>query len=496
MTPTITASAPIPRVSPAATVYTAPARASFKAEAHSLVCMIFAVDMLLVTASLVGAFLLRFYSPLQEYGYYDVKHPIDAYTGHLVLGLFTMGVILLNQGFYSREAILSHRRVFSTLLRGAGLWLLIYLAASLILRFEPAISRVYCVLAFTLMLTTVGAWRYALLKIGVKSKHLSVLKKHILMVGWNQTSQNLYGHVKGDSRQLNEVMGVIPAPGSKGFELNPPAHMRTFDVDMPLSEIFRKYDVDTVIVADLQVGGEDLVALSNACEMDMVDFKMIPSGFQILVSGLHLEHVSGVPVLGISRLPLHSPVNTICKRALDVAGALFGLLISVPIFIIFGMMIRRESPGPILYRQRRLGRDGKHFTIFKLRSMKMDSEVAGARWAEKNDPRCLKVGAFMRKWNIDELPQFWNVLMGDMSLVGPRPERPELIMTFKDSIPHYNARHNIKPGMTGWAQVNGLRGNTDLAERVQYDLFYIENWSLGLDIQIMLSTMFKRDNAY
>lgn len=161
----------------------------------------------------------------------------------------------------------------------------------------------------------------------------------------------------------------------------------------------------------------------------------------------------------------------------------------------FGILIYRESPGPIFYRQRRLGANGSIFDMVKLRSMKLDAETKGVGWTVKDDPRCLKVGAFMRRWNIDEIPQFWNVLKGDMSLVGPRPERPELIEQFKEEIPHYNARHNIKPGITGWAQVNGLRGDTDLSERVRFDLHYIENWNVILDFQIMLLTFFKREGA-
>src|SRR5690606_19419940 len=173
------------------------------------------------------------------------------------------------------------------------------------------------------------------------------------------------------------------------------------------------------------------------------------------------------------------------------------MLLSAPLNAYCCYSIKSEDPGPIFYRQQRMGRDGRPFWIYKLRSMRLDSESAGKPgWTTANDPRRLKVGAFMRKWNIDEVPQFWNVIKGDMSLVGPRPERPELISDFKEDIPHYNARHSIKPGMTGWAQVNGFRGDTDLRERIRCDLYYIENWGLLLDLQIMLQTFWSRKNAY
>jgi exopolysaccharide biosynthesis polyprenyl glycosylphosphotransferase len=195
-------------------------------------------------------------------------------------------------------------------------------------------------------------------------------------------------------------------------------------------------------------------------------------------------------------MQLNDFANRLIRRVIDIVGAAIGLLFSIPLIGIFAAMVYWESPGPIFYCQKRLGRNGRAFKMFKIRSMRMDAEKNGAQWTKENDPRRLKIGAFMRKWNIDEVPQFWNVLMGDMSLVGPRPERPELIAQFKYTIPHYQARHMCLPGMTGWAQVNGLRGNTSLEERIRYDIWYIENWSLGLDFRIIILTLLRQKNAY
>ena len=228
----------------------------------------------------------------------------------------------------------------------------------------------------------------------------------------------------------------------------------------------------------------------------MVHLQVIPTCFQVLLSGLHLETTSGVPVLGISRLPLDSPFNHMLKRLLDIVGSIIGLILSAPLIAVCRVLVYLESPGPIFYRQRRLGLNGKLFQIVKIRSMRLDAERDGkVGWSTKVDDRRLKIGAWMRRLNIDEVPQFWNVLRGDMSLVGPRPERPELIVNFKEVIPHYNARHGIKPGITGWAQVNGFRGDTDLTERIKYDLYYMENWTVLLEFQILLMTFFKRQGA-
>jgi exopolysaccharide biosynthesis polyprenyl glycosylphosphotransferase len=199
----------------------------------------------------------------------------------------------------------------------------------------------------------------------------------------------------------------------------------------------------------------------------------------------------------VEALPLTGYRNRFAKRSVDIAGALVGLSVAVPLIVVFGALVYWESPGPILYKQRRIGRKGREFHILKIRSMKVNAEAEGkAQWAQANDQRRLKIGAFMRKWNIDEVPQFWNVLTGEMSLVGPRPERPELIARFKSRIPHYQARHIYRPGITGWAQVNGWRGNTDLEERIRHDIWYLEHWSLWLDFRIMLQTFYKRENAY
>jgi lipopolysaccharide/colanic/teichoic acid biosynthesis glycosyltransferase len=200
----------------------------------------------------------------------------------------------------------------------------------------------------------------------------------------------------------------------------------------------------------------------------------------------------------VSQLPLDRLENRLLKRGLDIVGSIIGLLLSAPMILWCALLIYRESPGPIFFFQERIGRDGKRFNMMKLRTMRLGSEKLDHlnQSTLRDDPRLLKPGKWMRRWNLDETPQFWNVLMGDMSLVGPRPERTGHSTRLSEDIPHYNARYASKPGMTGWAQINGLRGETDLVERVKYDLFYLENWSPWLDIQIMILTFFRRDNAY
>jgi len=255
--------------------------------------------------------------------------------------------------------------------------------------------------------------------------------------------------------------------------------------------------ISLLIVYDSTVTPEQLQKLGEICSRCFVNLKIIPNACDIWASKLSVRTVAGIPLMGVHALRYDQFHNRVAKRTMDIVGALFGLAMSAPVIAIMAIMIKRESPGPIFFRQTRLGIHEKPFKIIKLRSMRLDAEqTTGAIWASEADPRRLKIGTFMRKTNIDELPQFWNVLKGDMSLVGPRPERPEFVEGFKETIRYYNLRHSCRPGLTGWAAVHGLRGDTSLEERLEYDLFYIENWSIMLDIRIMFMTLAPPKNAY
>ncbi len=196
-----------------------------------------------------------------------------------------------------------------------------------------------------------------------------------------------------------------------------------------------------------------------------------------------------MPLFGLKESPMHG-MNLLIKRAFDIAFSVIILILISPILLIIAIVIKLDSKGPVIYAQERVGADGRQFIIYKFRSMRVDAEKDGPVWAKSNDHRCTKIGALLRRHNLDELPQFFNVVRGDMSLVGPRPERPYYVEKFKNGIPRYMARHRVKSGITGWAQVNGLRGDSSIEERVKYDLFYIENWNLLFDIKILIMTLF------
>lgn len=442
-----------------------------------------------------SAYWLRFHTVLRDFGNFDVM-TLRQYSGHTALGSLTLLLVMSWQGIYHQNVLLRSRWVSSKIAKSILIWTAGFLALTLALKMQPPISRVYVLLNGATALLLVLGWRSVFLNYLRSPGRIESLQQRALFVGWNAEAQGLWKTLKRDQARAHDILGWVSTDSAGDA---PPV-----DDSLPclggLHEVERlvsAHAVDMVMVADLHGPREQMIALANLCEREMIQFKVIPSCFRVFVSGLTLETIAGTPVLGVTRLPLDDTFNVMIKRAIDVIGSVAGLVLSAPVIAVFSAIVWLESRGAVFYRQRRWGVNGVPFDIIKIRSMRPDAEKGnGAQWCAKDDPRRLRVGAFMRRWNIDELPQFWNVLKGEMSLVGPRPERPELIAGFKHQIPHYNARHHSKPGMTGWAQINGLRGDTDLGERIQCDLWYLENWSLWLDLQIMLLTFFKRDNAY
>lgn len=322
--------------------------------------------------------------------------------------------------------------------------------------------------------------------------------ERIAVVGWSDRIERVLKSLQSEMQSFQQVVGFFYEDGENPEDS--PAFQSGLHPIGPLSKFedaLEKQEITLVLTEQGQVRWRDLRDVVAICADAMVSLRVIPSAFDVWANRLSVRVLGGIPVMGINDLHHDRYANRFMKRALDILCALFGLVVSAPIIAVLAILIRRESPGPIFYKQTRLGLRDKPFKIIKLRSMRVDAEQeTGAVWAVGDDPRRLKIGAFMREWNLDELPQFWNVLKGEMSMVGPRPERPEFVEGFRDTVRYYNLRHTCKPGVTGWAAVHGLRGNTSLEDRLEYDLYYIEHWSLALDIRIMLMTLAPPKNAY
>jgi Undecaprenyl-phosphate glucose phosphotransferase len=267
-----------------------------------------------------------------------------------------------------------------------------------------------------------------------------------------------------------------------------------------VADIAQRERVDHLYVALPLEDHAKLLDLMEVTSREFIDVKVVPDLLQFIAIRARLEDLDGLPIINVNDVPLQG-FNAWVKRALDAALSAAAMVVLAIPFAILAALVKWTSPGPIFYRQERMGLDGKAFTVYKFRSMYQGAEdTSGPIWARDDDPRATPLGRFLRRFDLDELPQFWNVLKGDMSIVGPRPERPFFVEQFKHRIPQYMLRHKVKAGITGWAQVNGWRGNTSLEKRIEYDLYYIENWSVTLDLKIMWLTLvrglFQRGIAY
>lgn len=236
------------------------------------------------------------------------------------------------------------------------------------------------------------------------------------------------------------------------------------------------------------------------CEKSGVHTKFIPDYGNIIPTRPYTEDLMGLPVINIRYVPLSNTFNAMVKRMTDIVGSLICIVIFSPVMLVSAALVKATSKGPLIFKQERVGLHNKPFWMYKFRTMYVQTEEEEKKgWTQKNDPRVTSVGKFLRKTSLDEFPQLFNVLKGDMSLVGPRPERPQYVEKFREEIPRYMIKHQVRPGMTGWAQVNGYRGDTSIKKRIEHDLYYIENWTLGLDLKILFLTVFKgfiNKNAY
>ncbi len=404
-------------------------------------------------------------------------------------------VLFRQLGLYIRPQLGGFSSKIPRLIRATALGILCTTALAFAVQHDPPFSRLTVLISLPLVCLAVILERYLLFRYEIHLARRTTQANRVIIVGTGDVAAHLQRSLEHEPRLRSKVIGFINS-GETTLPSAVPAHLVCGTIDQ-LEAMLDAQPPDQLIVTDSQLDHHRLVGIILACERNMVTFNMVPDMFRIMTGSMDMRVVDDIPLLGISRWPLDYFANRFLKRTEDIIGSAIGLLLVAPVLAIAAILIKRASPGPVFYRQERCGENGKAFTIYKLRTMHTDAESqTGPVWAVEDDPRRTPVGAFMRRHNIDELPQLWNVLSGDMSLVGPRPERPHFVEKFKEDISRYMWRHVSKPGMTGWAQVNGLRGNTSIEERIRYDLYYLENWSLTFDFKILLRTFTSNKNAY
>ena len=332
--------------------------------------------------------------------------------------------------------------------------------------------------------------RYYLRREGVDSQNL-------LIIGTGKVAREITSRIKNRDDLGYNLVGVVTTRRHGRSNVAGVPVIGTYEA---IPDLIDRHGVEQVIIALPEAQRSELVKLITLCQRGHVDIKVYPDLFAYMAGDLNVDELGGTPLITVRDIALRGWKLSL-KRGLDIFGSLLGLIFFSPFMLLTALLIRFESEGPVFYVQERMGLDGRPFPMIKFRSMRPDAEAEGPGWTTENDPRRTHLGRLMRRTNWDEIPQLINVLVGHMSLVGPRPERPVYVREFRQQIPRYMERHREKAGMTGWAQVNGLRGDTSIAERTAYDLWYIEHWSLWLDIKIILRTfmmiILRKDmNAY
>ena len=320
-------------------------------------------------------------------------------------------------------------------------------------------------------------------------------QKHMLLIGYSAAARGFIERNNDNPEWGYHILGLLDDDLEEGQVVDGVPVLGDLSA---LRGILSGNDFDEIVVTLPLDKYEYLKPVVNICEKSGVHTMFVPDYQNIIPTTPYTEDLEGLPVVHIRHVPLTSMFNATLKRAVDLVGAVVALIIFSPLMLVVTIIIKLTSPGPVIYAQERVGLHNKTFKMYKFRSMYVQPpEEELNRWTTKGDPRVTRIGRFIRKFNIDEMPQFINVLKGDMSLVGPRPERPQFVEKFKEEIPRYMIKHQVRPGLTGWAQVNGYRGDTSIQKRIEHDLYYIENWTFGLDVKILFLTLFKGfKNAY
>ena len=356
-------------------------------------------------------------------------------------------------------------------------------------------SMIFLFFVVNTLLTTLfrGLVRYVL-KVMRRSGHNM---KHVLLVGYSRATEQYIDRIKMNPQWGYVVHAILDDEVPRGTLYKGVKVVGTIG---NLEYILPENKLDEIAIALPLKQYDRLGSIVSLCEKSGVHTKFIPDYSEVFSSRPYTEDLMGLPVINIRNVPLTNTLNRILKRTVDFLGSFVGIILISPLLLILAVAVKLSSPGPIIFKQQRIGLHNKPFQMYKFRSMRMQApEDEKKGWTTKGDPRVTKVGAFIRKTSLDELPQLFNVLKGDMSLVGPRPERPQYVDKFKEEIPRYMVKHQVRPGMTGWAQVNGYRGDTSIKKRIEYDIYYIENWTLGFDIRILFRTIFHgfvNKNAY
>lgn len=458
------------------------------------------VDGLLVILSYISAYYLRFRVLIHwsafETGPSEGFYELDVYAKYLILLVPAYLIFYSVFSLYKPQRSSSRRILLWNLIEANALGLLVFTFALYVTK-EQHLSRKFFFVFIVVNIAYSLAFRFIVSKVLREMRKRGFNQKHVLIVGYSRAAEGYLDRLATNPQWGYHAIGILDDNMEIGTMYK---RVKVIGTTEDLEHVLTENDLDEVTITLSIEEYAKLEHIVGVCEKSGAHTKFVPDYHNIIPTIPVMEDMMGLPVINIRNVPLNNYANKIIKRIVDIIGAICGIIIfSVPMLIV-AVIIKLTSKGPVIFSQVRVGLHNKEFKMYKFRSMVVQSESSERKaWTTANDARVTRIGKFIRKTSIDELPQLFNILIGNMSLVGPRPERPYFVEKFKEEVPRYMIKHQVRPGLTGWAQINGYRGDTSIRKRIEHDLYYIENWTLGLDIKILFLTIFKgfiNKNAY
>jgi exopolysaccharide biosynthesis polyprenyl glycosylphosphotransferase len=458
--------------------------------------MLVASDMLMTMLAFVLAYYIRREIPWPNRP--QNLAPLQSYAGLLAIQVASILIVFFLYRLYHQRRAVSRVDEFYAIFGAVSIGMMMSVAVSA-LTFKNSVleldfSRMMIIYAWLLTIALVMAGRILHRSLQARARQVGWGRDRVLLVGTGDVAQMILQKIQWSPWLAYEVVGLVTKNGNGGHTPETILGVPVLGTADDLPRLIDEHSVNEVIVALPEASHQETLGIIALCDRSTISVKVFPDVFQFIAGQVTIDDLGGLPLLAVRDVALRGWKLSL-KRAVDVAGSAALLVLMSPLMLLVAILIKLDSPGPVFYVQERMGLDARPFLMLKFRSMRRDAESeTGPVWAKPGDARRTRLGGIIRKLSIDEVPQFINVLVGDMSLVGPRPERPAFVEQFRQSIPRYMDRHREKAGLTGWAQVNGLRGDTSITERTKYDLWYIENWSLLLDFKILLRTALKAFN--
>ncbi|MCR4691190.1 MAG: undecaprenyl-phosphate glucose phosphotransferase [Lachnospiraceae bacterium] len=456
------------------------------------------MDALILALSYTLAWFLKFKSGISFFMRDVAAGTLSMQTYFSALIVIIPGFLLLYYLFnlYSAKRSGSMRGDLWNVVRANSVGLFLFLGILYVAR-QPHFSRWMLFYFFVLNVFIDSTFRIIVFVSLQKLRAKGYNVRYVLLVGYSRAAEQYIDRIRHNPQWGYVVRGILDDSIPRGTEYKGVKVIGQID---NLFYILPQNKLDEIAITLALESYGRLKEIVNLCEKSGVHTKFIPDYNSVIPSQPYTEDLDGLPVINIRHVPLTNTLNRVVKRLFDLICGLLITIVVSPLLLLLAILVKTSSPGPVIFKQERVGLHNKPFQMYKFRSMRMQTpEDEEKEWTTKNDPRVTKIGRFMRKSSFDEFPQLFNVIKGDMSLVGPRPERPFFVEKFKEEIPRYMIKHQVRPGMTGWAQINGFRGDSSIRKRIDCDLYYIENWSMGLDLKILFLTIFKgfvNKNAY